>query len=320
MNKSFKIAIAVIVGLCLLVAAKDWVIKSAICTGARAVLGAPVSISQFSAGLFNSKVKIINLKVFNPPGFPKDPLIDAPLIAVKYELGDILKGHIHLSEVIIDLKQVTVIKNKDGKLNVDSLKIVQKEKEKSQAEKSGPLVTPKFLIDRLSLNVGRVVFIDGSSPGNSLTQVFDVHIKNRIYKNISSPEQLVALVLTESMKPTAIKGAAIYGVAALAGVAFLPAGIAAALVGKDSARGDFNVTFDDAYAKTLSLLKDIGHVASDDKSQGLIKLDSQSNSITVKITSQGASAVQIRVTARKFLLPQPQVASGILYQIAEKLK
>ena len=44
-----------------------------------------------------------------------------------------------------------------------------------------------------------------------LVQVFDVNLKDKTYKDIQSAQQLAALIMVEAMKPTAIKGAKIYG-------------------------------------------------------------------------------------------------------------
>ncbi|MFA4991195.1 MAG: AsmA family protein [Candidatus Omnitrophota bacterium] len=322
MKKILIVVLVVVFSIVVLSLAKDQLIKSVISTVATGVTGAKVEIKGFSLGILSQSVSITGFRMYNPEGFPKGVLVDLPKIAVDYDAGALLKGRLHLKKLEIDLKEVNLTKNKDGKLNVDSLKVAQKEagskEAKPKAKKSsGPM---EMKIDLLNLNIGRMVMTDYASGGAEPTvQVYDINIKGT-YNNITSPQQLAALILTEPMKRAGIKGAAIYGAAMLTGVGIVPVAIAAAFGEKDSVQEDIDKPVSELYDAALALLKNRGKVAGEDKTMGVITASVDGASVSVKLKSVSDNKTSITVSARKMLLPKPEIAKGILYQIKEGLK
>jgi hypothetical protein len=294
---------------------KDQVIKSAITIIATQVTGAPVHINGFSLGVFNQSVRISGLKVYNPEGFSKSILVDLPKINVRYDLGALLKRKLHLVNVGIEIKEIGLEKNKEGRLNVDELKVV-KQGGNQGAGHSGQM---PMQIDLLTLSMGRIVSKDYSPGREPVFRVYNINI-DKSYKNITSVQQLAALILAEPMKAAGIQGAQVYGVAMLTGVAVLPVAVAVTLIGRDSVQKDFISTFDNVYARSLEVLKLKGRIAREDKLQGVISANINSTQITVKIKKKTGSKIQIVISARKYLFPKPEIAGGILYEISEKLK
>ncbi len=320
MQKTRRIlAIAV---LCLIVIffLKDQVIKGIVSMSAAGVTGTNVQIGGISFGVFNHAVRIKNFKLDHPKGFPMGILIDIPAINIDYDLSAILSGKLHLNRMVVDLKEATIIKNKEGKLNVDALKVAKKENAPASSQKGKSSESLPMKIDTVTLSIGKVVYKDYSEGDKPFIQVYDVGIKDRAYKNITSAQQFVSLVFVEAMRPTAIKNAVIYEAASLAGMAFLPVGIATALTAKDSAEGHFHSNFDRVYQMSLAVLKDIGRIKEEDKEKGIIKGEVNSYDVALKVSKSTAKTIQISVSARNYLIPQPQVAGGILYQISEKLQ
>ena len=133
--------IVVIVFLCLGII-KNPLIKSVVTIGASKVVGAPVHIDSFAVGVFKQSVRIKGFKLYNPKGFPEEPLIDIPEVSVDYNLPALLGGKLHLPLIVVNLKEMVVIRNKDGKLNVDALKVAQKKEEpvKQPVEEKKPEV------------------------------------------------------------------------------------------------------------------------------------------------------------------------------------
>lgn len=296
---------------------KDILIKSVVTAAARQVTGAEVQIDVFSFDILDSSVHIRGLKIYNPAGFPREILIDIPKIEVEYDLSALLKKQLHLPQVEIDLKEVVVIQNKEGQLNVNSLKLSKKEEPKAkekQPEKAMPMQ-----IDLLKLNIGIVVHKDFSAGEKPIVQVYDINIK-KTYKNITSAAQLASLILAESLKMTAIQGAKVYGVAALAGVAVLPVGVASVFMGQDTAKADFNASYERAYKVSLEAMNELGDIVREDKNTGYIKGQVQGIDVTIKIAEVTAKKATISVSARKYILPKPKTAEGVLYEISQKLK
>ncbi len=294
---------------------KDQIIKSVVTIIATQVTGAPVHIDGFSLGVFSQSVRISGFKMYNPKGFPKAILVDLPKINVSYDLGVLLKKKLHLLSVGVEIKEIGLEKNKKGELNVDELKVVKQGKKQA----GNPSEQIPMQIDMLTLNMGRIVSKNYSSTGEPIVKVYDINIL-KSYKNITSAQQLAALILAEPMKAAGIQGAAIYGASMLTGVAVLPVAVALTLIGRDSVQQDFITTFDNVFEETLKVLKRQGKITKEDKIRGIISVTINSAQINVKIIKKAENETQVVVSARKYLFPKPEIAGGVLYGIAEKLK
>jgi uncharacterized protein involved in outer membrane biogenesis len=266
-------------------------------------------------------VRIRGFKLYNPQGFPQGVILDIPEISVDYDLSAILKKKLHLYSVVINLNEVGIVKDKEKRLNVDSLKVAHSKKKPKEKE-GEPSEKILMQIDKLTLSIGKVVYKDFADDEIPTVLVYNLGIEDRSYENLTSAEQLVALMLLESLEPTAIKGAAIYEASAILGVGLVPLGIAGVLaevMGKDSVKENFKVSFDKAYNVSLEMLKKTGEVKKEDRAEGIIKAKLKTHSITVKIEKISEKATQITVSARKFLKPEIPFAGGVLYQISEKV-
>jgi uncharacterized protein involved in outer membrane biogenesis len=319
--------ILIIIGLIIVVlvgfsVVRDQLIKAGISFVGSSVLGARVEVGGFSLGVMTQSAKIRDFRIYNPKGFPQGILLDMPKISVDLDLLSMLKGKLHVRNAVVDLKEVDIVTNQDGILNVDALKVTQQEKGQDKTEKTKEAKPAKVMplqIDTLTLSIGSVLVKDYSKGAEPSIEAYEVGIKDKTYKNITSVQQFMILVLTEAMKPTAIRSAGIYGAATILGVAFLPAGVAGVLTAKDYSQFDFNTSVDKAYNISLDVLKQMGTIKSEDKTAGVIKGKIDKNDITIKIEKK-EKVTQVTVSARKFMLPQAQVAGGVMYKISEKLK
>lgn len=242
-----------------------------------------------------------------------------PKIIVACDIGALLKGKLHLVSAEIELKEMGLEKNKEGQLNADSLKVVAEAKKQGGGQVGKPAKQMPMQIDLLKLNIGKIVYKDYTAGPAPSVQVYDINIQKN-YKNITSVQQLAALILAEPMKAAGIQGAKIYGVAMLAGVAVLPVAIAANFVAKDSAAQDFAANFDKVYETTDTVLKGMGKVTKEDKAGGVIAADVNGVSVTAKLKKKTDRQTEVVVSARKYLLPKPTVAGGVIYEIEQRLK
>lgn len=314
MKKIISILIITMLGLSVFLIAKDRLIKSAVSVAASKVIGAKVRIDGFSLGILRPAVRIKGFKLYNPPGFPEEVFVDIPKINVEYDIGALLKKKIHLPSVEFELSEVAVTKNKEGKLNIDELAVTREEEKK-------PDQAMPFAIDFLSLSIGRVVYKDFTKGEEPSIEIFEVNIKNKAFKNITGAQQLAALVLAESLKPTAIKSAKMYAITGLAGVSmFSPVGAALLFAGKDSAQASFENGYDKVYKSAMEVMSSEGKIEEEGKNSGIIKGKINNTNVTVKIEKTSEKTVRITVSARKYLLARPQDARGFLYKISQKLK
>lgn len=320
--KKFLIIILIIVAIVtFLNIFKNEIIKTAVDAAATKALGAEVSIDSFSFNILNQTIDIKNLQIENPTGFPKENFIDIALIHVNYDLGDLLQKKIHLKELEINLKELTLIINKDKQLNVDALAIIQPTTDKKGSkEKNEPEETIPMKIDLLVLSIGKIIHKDYSVENQPRIKIYNVDFRNKTYKNITSAEQLTSLIITECLKEAGIKSAKIFGAASLLGASFLPAGIALALTKNDSAQEEVKNDFSTTYEAALKVLSENGEIASKNQENGVLKAKIDGNSITVKLEKATQTSTMLIISARKFMLPKHQEAEKILYLIKQRLK
>jgi hypothetical protein len=209
MNKPVKIIIAVVVILVVLGFLKDLIIKSSVEAGAKFATGADVKIGGFSLGIITQSVRITNFKMFNPAGFPQDKImVSIPEVAVRSDILALLKGTLHVPYLRLNLEEVRVIKNKEGKLNVNSLKFAQQPAGQQKLEATPVKKEMKMQLDLVSLNIGKVVMEDytGGGPQPKVTE-FNVNLKDKEFKNITNPAQLGSAVMLAALAPAGLGNA-----------------------------------------------------------------------------------------------------------------
>lgn len=288
---------------------KNLIIKSVVTTTASRIIGAPVHMDGFSLNLLSSTINIAGFKMYNPGGFQQGVLASCPKIKVIYDPATLFKQKRHFLLVEVELKEMGLTKNKAGKLNVDSLKIVQ------QSKSSPP--TP-MQIDLLTLKIGKIVYKDYTVGMEPSVRVYDVN-REKSYKGIPTAQQLALLVLAEPMKAAAIKNAQIYGVALMAGVAVLPVAVAATFIGKDYVQQIVDAGFEHVYKISFEVVKRMGTITKDDASSGAIKANINGVMVALMLRRGADNKTEITISARKYMFPKLDIAGGVLYQILDKL-
>jgi hypothetical protein len=216
MKKLVNVLIVVLVVIFVSLLAKDLIVKISVEKGTQIVTGLKLNIGRLDVGIFKPVISIKNLKLFNPGGFPDKIMIDMPEIYVKYDLPAIIGGKVHLPEVRLALKEFVVVKNSKGELNLNSLKSVQAQKEgKAPAEKAAGKA-PDIQIDKLSLNIGKVIYKDYSKGGSPSVKEYNVN-HNEVYTNVNNPYTLASLIVVRALISTPVAGLANFDLKGLQG-------------------------------------------------------------------------------------------------------
>jgi len=203
MKKLLLIAACVVIFILVISLAKDTIIKVSVENGVRLVTGLPLKIQSFKVGIAKTLVDIKGMKLYNPKGYPDKIMLDIPEVYVDYNLSDIIKGKIHLEEMRINLEEFIVVKNQNGELNLDSLKVAQAQKTGEGPEKKGKARAPDIQIDSLGLKIGKVIYKDYSKGPKPSVQEFNVNL-NEKYTNITNPHSLVSLIVVKALMNTTI--------------------------------------------------------------------------------------------------------------------
>ena len=194
------IFVALAVGVVL---AKNVIAKTAVMGGVRAMTGLDLQIRGMQVGLFKRAVGIQGLVLKNPSGFPDPVMMDLPDLYVAYDLGAFLARKIHLQEVRLHVKEFNVIRDRQGRLNLDSLKVVQESKGQTAPPQKTPQPAPEMLVDTLHLQIGKVVYKDYSHGGKPVVQEFPINLDEQ-YAHITSPQAFAALVVSRALVRTSL--------------------------------------------------------------------------------------------------------------------
>lgn len=208
MAKKRKLAPALIIAAAVIIVigvAKNVVAKAAVENGVTLITGLTLSLDRMDVGLLKSAVGIRGLRLHNPSGFPDQVMVDLPEIYVHYDLGAFLGGTVHLREVRLNLREFTVVRDRNGTLNLDSLNVVKESKaaKKGAAAPAKKAGMPEIRIDALELTVGKVVYKDYTGGGAPKVQEFTVNIHER-YEHITNPYVLGGIVVSRALMQTSI--------------------------------------------------------------------------------------------------------------------
>ena len=220
MKRILIILIVIVVIVAGLGIMKDLIFKYAIEAGVKAATGAELKISFFHISLLKQVVSARGVELLNPASFKDRVMAIVPEIYVDADLRAALNGRIHMQEVRIDLAKFVVVRNAGGSLNVDALKVVQTSKKEGAARAGtpgrGPGKMPPFMIDDLSLKIGKAVYIDYSGGGAPRVMEYNINMNER-FQNIDDLSKLVGIVIARVMMSTPIGRLANFDVSGLTG-------------------------------------------------------------------------------------------------------
>ncbi len=315
-----SIFLGLIVVLVILAIVKDHIIKSALEIASSKIVGVDTVIDQFSLSVINQSVSINGLRLYQPESFPEGIFIDITEINTSCDISSLMRKEIHIPKLVLNLKEVVLIKNKSGNLNVNALKIAKNQESKTQDKKA----KIDFQIDEMTLTIDKVIYKKYGKDNKPVIKSYDIGIKDKKYENITSPEQLASKIIGSVMKPMAskagLKSAAMYGIAAATGIGLVPMTAGSILFGKNHAFTELNQDLQEVYETCVISLKEVGEVSKENKENWIINGKASGCSISIKLTKTKQGKTEIKVTAKKLLLPKPKIAGGILHEITENLK
>ena len=201
MKKTIKIILALAAVIIAAIFFKNAAFASLLSGGLSKAAHAPVSIGSTDVRFFSSAITLKDIRVNNTRYYKERTMFDAPLVSIHFDPSALFKGILHFQEVRLNLKEIPVIKNKNGELNVSALKPAGKDNSKPDAKAKK---NTKLQIDVLYLTIGRVVYKDYTMGSNSMVQTFNIGIQDRVYKNITDPAALISTIMFESLTRTTL--------------------------------------------------------------------------------------------------------------------
>jgi uncharacterized protein involved in outer membrane biogenesis len=166
---------------------KDVIAKSLAERNLRDNTGMDAKISKLEVGLATPTISLEDLKLYNTEQFGGGTFLQMPELRVEYAPEDLRSGTLHFKTVRLNLAEVHIIKNKNGKTNIDALDKEVKKRARRHKDKSGKLDVD-FTIDTLYLTIGKIRITDEGDPRNN--EVIDVGLKEEVGKNLKSEEAI----------------------------------------------------------------------------------------------------------------------------------
>lgn len=170
---------------------KDSILRTVTEYNVRRETGMETKIGDFQLGLTSTSLLMKDFQIINPKEFGGSPFFQVPEVYVELDPEKAAQGLLHFKELRFNLAEVNIVKNKDGKLNLD---YIQEALEKSEVFRKRKKKSPKEedfkfeAIDRMFLTVRSIKYTDLQEPANSYKT--DLGIQNEEVKNIKSEEEL----------------------------------------------------------------------------------------------------------------------------------
>jgi len=186
----FRLVLVLVLLIVLLILFLDPIAKALVERQIRVQTGLPVKIGKMSVGLRRPTLSIENFKLGNSPDFGGSTFIDVPLLRVQYDLPALRSRRIHLNTVFLNLGELHIVQNKNGKTNLQAVQ--ERAKEKSSSSDSGGATAEFEGVDTLTLTVGRLKFT--SAKDEARNEEAYVGYKNESVKNVRSFKDLEPLI------------------------------------------------------------------------------------------------------------------------------
>ena len=199
-----KILILFVVFFLIFSFAKDKILEVLVEKTCTFALGTRLEIGRMQVGIIKSVIAIDDLKLYNPEGYPYELMADVPEIYVEYDLPVILKSKVSLKELRFHLKEFNIVRDKDGQVNVDSLKPVKNKTSGEEVEKGVEEDIPDMDIQVLYLKAGKAYYRDYSAQGTEpVVREFNVELDEK-YEDINDIYTLVRLIIYRLLKKMAL--------------------------------------------------------------------------------------------------------------------
>jgi len=90
-------------------------------------------------------------------------------------------------------------------------------------------------------------------------------------------------------------------------------------IGKDSVKNHYDLSQDRVFRQALGAVKEVGQILEEDSAHGVIRAMVRETSVTITVKPLTKKTVELKVKARKALMPDIEVAQQIYNKIDSRL-
>jgi uncharacterized protein involved in outer membrane biogenesis len=198
MRRLFRWAFRIVLGLIVLavvgvvavILLMDTLTKEILVSRLRSQTGLEVKISAVHVGLLSPTLSLEGLKLYNTAEFGGSVCLDMPELHIEYDPSALRSGRLHLTLLRLNLAEVSVVLDKNGRNNFETFK--KKSQETTNHKKSADKM--KFTgIDVVNITLGKFLV---SNLASGRQEEIDFGIKNQITRNVKPDAGLSSLGLT----------------------------------------------------------------------------------------------------------------------------
>ncbi len=190
----------IVVGGAFLYLSRNMLAERAIEYYARQSLGVDVRTESVNLKLLDSEIMLEGVEIANPDGYDHPHLARFHSIFLDYDFRSLLQPPFHAYLLEIDLEELVLNRNAEGKLNVEGL-IPEKEPvdPEEATQEVEELDEEVFLIDILLLSIDHVVYIDDYKEDETKTRSISVGMKNYVYEEVDNLNDVIRVILVEAI-------------------------------------------------------------------------------------------------------------------------
>jgi translation elongation factor EF-1beta len=167
---------------------KDVIAKNLAERNLRDSTGMDAKISKLEVGLSTPTLNLEGMKLYNTAEFGGGTFLEMPEMRVEYIPGDVRGGKLRFKTLRLHLSEVTIVKTKDGKTNLDVLDKEMKKKTARDKKKTDKDPVEFGGIDELYLTIEKLKVIDLGNPQNN--RVINLGLKDEVGRNLKTEAEI----------------------------------------------------------------------------------------------------------------------------------
>jgi hypothetical protein len=184
------VVVALALGGTLLLLSKDALAQRFLERRVQRETGLPTRFGQVQVRLGSGSIRIKDFQLLNPPEFGRSVLLDLPELYLRADLGQLLRGKLRFTLVSLHLRELNVIRDQAGRLNVESFTKPDAEPPPAPEAEPPPANSRYAGIDQLHLTVDRFNYTDFKNPSNN--RQIDVGLHDEVATNLATATELQA--------------------------------------------------------------------------------------------------------------------------------
>ena len=167
---------------------KDVIAKNLTERNLRDSTGMDAKISNLEVGLLTPTLSMEGMKLYNPSEFGGGTFLDMPELRMEYIPDDVRTGKLHFKTLRLHLSELTIVKTKDGKTNLDALDKQMKDKTARDKKKTDKDPVEFGGIDELYVTIEKLKFIDLGNPQNN--REINLGLKDELGRNLKTEAEI----------------------------------------------------------------------------------------------------------------------------------